>query len=170
MITRTPIIIADDGLIAEQVGIWTVEKHNYLKRYLDISRAARKKFLGSGKAGATFIDLFCATGRAQIRETGEWIDGSALAAWKIAEQGGAPFSEIFIADIDDARRSACAERLRRAGAPVREIQGAAVEAANKVQSLVNPYGLHFVFLDPYNLAELDFSIIRALSKLKRIDC
>src|SRR5271165_6274433 len=94
MKTTTLIINGDDGLIAEEVGIWAVEKHNYLKRYLNISSAARKKFLGVGKAGATFIDLFCATGRARIRETGEWIDGSALAAWKIAQQGGAPFSDI----------------------------------------------------------------------------
>jgi three-Cys-motif partner protein len=34
---------------------------------------------------------------------------------------------------------------------------------------VNPYGLHFAFLDPYSLGELDFSIIQTLSQLKRID-
>jgi len=169
MKTTTLIINGDDGLIAEEVGIWAVEKHNYLKRYLNISSAARKKFLGVGKAGATFIDLFCATGRARIRETGEWIDGSALAAWKIAQQGGAPFSDIFIADIDDERRSACADRLRQAGAPVKELTGSAVQAASKLLPLLNRYSLHFAFLDPYNLADLDFSIIRSLSQLKRID-
>jgi three-Cys-motif partner protein len=30
-------------------------------------------------------------------------------------------------------------------------------------------GLHFAFLDPYNLGELDFSIIQTLLRLKRID-
>src|SRR5947207_15108641 len=93
------LIAGDDGLPAEEVGAWATEKHNYLKRYLDISRATRKKFLGEKKAGATFIDLFAGTGRARIRETGQWIDGSAVSAWKIGQEGGAPFSEILVGDI-----------------------------------------------------------------------
>src|SRR3954451_23545295 len=98
-----------------------VEKHSYLARYLDISRGARQKFLGARKAGATLIDLFCATGRARIRETGQWIDGSAIAAWKTGQTGNAGFSQILVSDIDDTRRSACVERLRRLGADVTEL-------------------------------------------------
>jgi three-Cys-motif partner protein len=169
MPSQAPLIEGDDGLPAEEVGAWAVEKHNYLARYLDISRGARQKFLGPRKAGATIVDLFCATGRARIRETGEWIDGSAMAAWKIGQKGSAPFSEILVADIDEERREACVTRLRRAGAPVRELAGSAVEAAQTAVTTVNPYGLHFAFLDPYNLADLDFCIIQALSQLKRID-
>jgi hypothetical protein len=62
------LIAGDDGLPAEEVGAWATEKHNYLKRYLDISKAARKRFLGTAKAGATLIHLFGGTGRARIRE------------------------------------------------------------------------------------------------------
>jgi three-Cys-motif partner protein len=103
------LIEGDDGLLAEEVGAWTLEKHNYLQRYLAISGGARKKFLGERKAGATFIDLFCGTGRARVRETGQWIDGSALAAWRISREGNAGFSEIFVSDIDERRRHACVE-------------------------------------------------------------
>src|SRR3954462_8163808 len=85
--------------------IWVINKHKSLRRYVDISRGARKKFLGEGNAGATYIDLFCGTGRARIRETGAWIDGSAVSAWKIAQGGRAPFSEILVADIDQTRRT-----------------------------------------------------------------
>ena len=169
MKSASSLIAGDDGLLAEEVGAWAIEKHNYLKRYLDISRAARKKFLGAGKAGATFIDLFGGTGRARIRETGQWIDGSAVSAWKIGQEGGSPFSEILVADIDQERRRACVQRLRRAGAPVRELSGSAIEAAKETMTTVNRYGLHFAFLDPYSLGELDFSIIQTLSQLKRID-
>ena len=154
---------------AEEVGGWAVEKHDYLARYLDISRGARQKFLGKGKAGATFIDLFCGTGRARIRETGQWIDGSPMAAWRIGQKGKAPFSEMLVADIDEERRRACIERLKRAGAPFRELTGSATEAARQVVTTVNRFGLHFAFLDPYNLYDLDFSIIQTLSELKRID-
>ena len=99
------LIEGDDGLPAEEVGVWVLEKHTSLKRYLDISRAARQKFLGEGNAGATYVDLFCGTGRARIRETGAWIDGSAVSAWKIARGGRAPFSEILVADVDRPDRS-----------------------------------------------------------------
>jgi three-Cys-motif partner protein len=169
MASAAPLIQGDDGLPAEEDGAWAIEKHNYLGRYLDISRGARQKFLGPRKAGATFIDLFCGTGRARIRETGQWIDGSAIAAWKIAEAGNARFSQILVSDIEGKRRKACVERLRRLGACVRELGGPAIEAAEEVISVVHPHGLHFAFLDPYNLAELDFSIIKTLSQLKRID-
>lgn len=140
-----------------------------MRRYLDISRGARRQWLGGGKAGATFIDLFCGPGRGRVRETGEWIDGSAVAAWKISKQGGAPFSEIYLADLDEERRAACAERLKRLGAPVREIPGAAIEAAQTIAGILNPYGLHFAFIDPFNLGALDFKIFKTLSPLKRID-
>lgn len=44
-------IDGDDGLPADEVGVWVKEKHTYLKRYLDISRATRKKYIGDRKAG-----------------------------------------------------------------------------------------------------------------------
>jgi three-Cys-motif partner protein len=106
---------------------------------------------------------------ARIRETGAWIDGSAVSAWKIGQEGRTPFSEILVADIDQIRRTVCVERLRRAGAPVRELNGSAIEAAKETITSVDQYGLHFAFLDPYNLGELDFSIIQTLLQLKRID-
>ena len=163
------LIDESDGLPASEVGEWTKEKHEFLRRYLDMSRTTRKKFLDGRSRSATFIDLFCGPGRSRIRETGEWIDGSAITAWKMSQSGGAPFSEIYIADIDDANRTATEERLKRLGAPVRPIAGSAVQAVTEVTESVNPYGLHFAFVDPFSLGALDFRIIRSLSLLKRID-
>lgn len=165
------LIDGDDGLPAEEVGVWAKEKHDYLCRYIDISRSARAKYLGPGpgKAGATYIDLFCGPGRCKVRDTGEWIDGGVVAAWKKSQEGGAPFTQVFIGDLDTQRREAAATRLRQLGAPVVEIDGAAVSAVQQVISRLNAHGLHFAFLDPFNLEALDFKIIDALSKLKRID-
>ena len=67
------LIDGDDGLPAEEVGVWAKEKHDYLCRYIDISRSTRAKYLGPGKAGATYIDLFCGPGRCKVRDSGEWI-------------------------------------------------------------------------------------------------
>jgi three-Cys-motif partner protein len=163
------VVIADDGLPATRVGEWAKQKHLYLRRYLDISRGARAKFLGKGKAGATFVDLFSGYGRSQIRETDEWIEGSSVAAWSIGAAGGAPFSEMFVADVDPACCEAAATRLERVGAPVRELVGAAVSAARSFVDYVNPAGLHVAFLDPFDLGSLDFEIIKILSRLQRID-
>ncbi|OQA32207.1 MAG: hypothetical protein BWY57_02144 [Betaproteobacteria bacterium ADurb.Bin341] len=163
------LLEGDDGLPAEEVGIWAKEKHDYLCRYIDISRSARAKYLGTGKAGATYIDLFCGPGRCKVRDTGEWIDGGAVSAWKKSQEGGAPFTHVFIGDLDVQRREAAVTRLRQLGAPVVGIDGTAVQSVHKIVKHLNPYGLHFAFLDPFDLATLNFDIIVTLSQLTRID-
>ncbi len=163
------LIDGDDGLPAEEVGVWAKEKHDYLCRYINISRSTRAKYLGRNKAGATYIDLFCGPGRCKVRDSGEWIDGGVVAAWKTSHEGNAPFSQVFIGDLDTERRHAAARRLRNLGAPVVEVDGTAVDAVKPVIAQLNAYGLHFAFLDPFDLAALNFDIIVALSTLRRID-
>lgn len=165
----------DDGLIADDVGYWAEEKHRYLTRYISISRAARKKFLSgfqragvSFPGGASFVDLFCGTGRSLVRETGRWIDGSTVAAWKQSVSDGSPFSHVFIADRDEAAVNACEARLKAAGARVTAFVGDATQAVEQLGATPTPHGLNLVFLDPYNL-DLDFSIIERLAKIKRVD-
>ena len=36
-------------------------------------------------------------------------------------------------------------------------------------SAINPYGLHLAFLDPFNLAQLPFSIIERMLRVQRMD-
>jgi len=163
------LIVGDDGLPADVVGAWAKEKHRYLCQYIDITRGARSKFIGPRTAGATFIDLFSSTGRSYVRSTREFIDGSCVAAWKASQNARSPFSTVYIADLEDGRRNIAAERLRRAGAPVVEVQGSAMQAAAWLAKNLNPYALHFAFVDPYNLGAFDFGIIRSLAALDRID-
>lgn len=153
-----------------EVGSWVPdEKHERLKRYIDISRAARKKFLGRGKAGATYIDLLAGPGKARIRETGKIIDGSPVVAFKIANEKGAPFSEIHIADEDGHAVQECSRCLAVLGATAQQYVGPAHQTVEQVVAKLNPHALHFAFLDPYNLDDLPFQVIERLAKLKRID-
>lgn len=163
------LIDGDDGLPAEEVGAWAVEKHNLLRRYIDISRAVRRRWVGPTNAGATYIDLFCGSGRARVRKTGEWIDGSCVAAWKKSVEGGAPFSTVFIADSDNEKLQHATERLRRLKAPVVPIHGRAVDTVKQIAAQLHPNGLHFAFIDPFNLGAFDFEVMRRLSQLRRID-
>lgn len=38
-----------------------------------------------------------------------------------------------------------------------------------ISALLRPHGLHFAFIDPFNLGAFDFEVMRTLSLLKRID-
>jgi three-Cys-motif partner protein len=161
-------VLDNDGLPIDEVGPWATEKHQRLRRYVDISRAARRKWI-QGSNGATYVDLYCGTGRAVIRDTGERIDGSPLVAFKCARDGGVPFSKIHIADASEESCRAAQQRIGRAGGTSFAEVGPAAETAKRIVKQLNPYGLHFVFLDPYNLQDLPFSVIEAFSKLKYID-
>jgi len=163
------LVHGDDGLPAEEVGSWAKEKHELLCKYVDTSRSVRSKFIGLRKGGATYIDIFAGTGRAKVRRTGEYIDGSCVAAWKMSVNGGSPFSKIYIADADKDRLSYATERLKALGAPVESFVGPAHSTVKTITSRLNPYGLHFAFIDPFNLGAFEFSVIEKLSKLKRID-
>jgi three-Cys-motif partner protein len=163
------LIAGDDGRLAEEVGQWAKEKHELLCRYVDISRSARAKYLGAGKGGAAFIDLFCGPGRCKVKTTGEWIDGGAVAAWKKSVEGRQPFTRVIVGDSDPKRLEAMVDRLERLGAPVVSACGAAAETAFFALQRTPPHGLNFAYLDPYNLEALNFQIFETLSRIKRID-
>ncbi|MER9772950.1 three-Cys-motif partner protein TcmP, partial [Mesorhizobium sp. M0220] len=101
------LIEGDDGSPVEVVGAWAKTKHEYLCRYVDISRGVRSKWLDQGKAGATLIDPFCGPGRCRIRGTSEFIDGGVVAAWKKSADSKTPFSAVYIGDIETERVEAC---------------------------------------------------------------
>ncbi len=164
----TKPIFDEDGLPLDEVGSWVKDKHDRLRKYVDISRATRRKFV-EGSGGATYIDLYCGTGRAIIRDTGEKIDGSPLVAFKGAREGHVPFSEIHIADASEESCRTAEKRLGAAGGAARTYVGEADSTAVQIVSRLNPHGLHFVFLDPYSLQALPFSVIETFSRLKRVD-
>ena len=47
--------------------------------------------------------------------------------------------------------------------------GTADSTVIRIARKLNPHGLHFTFLDPYNLEALSFPVIEALAKFKHID-
>ena len=158
----------DDNLPLDEVGEWASEKHDRLRKYIDASRAARRKFV-EGTGGATYIDLYCGSGRAIVRETGMLIDGSPLVAFRSARDGGVPFSEVHLADVSEPSVEAARQRIAKAGGVAKPHVGRAEATVTSIVRELNPYGLHFALLDPYNLQDLPFSVIRTLSRMQRID-
>lgn len=156
----------DAELPIDEVGEWVREKHGLLAYYVKISARARSKYLD--RSEATYIDPYCAAGRARIRETDEQVDGSPLVAWKASVTSSAPFSRVLISDALDAKVNACRTRLLQENAKVWDEHGRAELIVPKIVDAVNPHGLHFALLDPYNL-DLPFSVIECLARLQRID-
>jgi three-Cys-motif partner protein len=152
-----------DGLPVMEVGAWSEDKHLALSRYINAARLARAKW-----PYASFIDLFSGPGRVLNRDSKIISDGGALSAWRISEKGAAPFNEIYIGDAEADSVEACATRLRSAGANVRARVGKATETVDWVLDAL-PRGLHFAFLDPFNIEHLDFEIIRKLAARSNID-
>lgn len=165
---KQPIILDPaDGLIIDEVGTWASKKHARVNSYIEIASATRAKYVPppSWRGGASCIELFSGAGRSLIRGTKEIIDGSPLAAYKAA-QASVPFTEMHLNDFDAAKSAAVDARLHALGGSPTCYSDPANVAVDKIVAVVNPSGLHFAFLDPYNLEGLSFDIIRKLSKLK----
>jgi three-Cys-motif partner protein len=159
-----------DGLIVDEVGPWAPEKHLRLSRYIDLARGARAKFAPPrGSGGASYIELFSGPGRSLIEGTSEYIDGSPLVAYKAARTSGARFSEIHLNDFDAEKALAVDARIKALGGAAIVQKRPAEEAIDSILDAVNPAGLHFAFLDPYNLEYLSFEMIRKLARLRHMD-
>jgi three-Cys-motif partner protein len=159
----------EDGLPRELVGPWASDKHDRLARYVDISRGVRARWIGKGKAGASFIDLFSGPARVRVKDTGEVMDGSPLVAWRESVRTNTTFTQIHIADADSRLVRAADARLRKQNAPVHSETGFAEATVDRIIPKLNKSGLHFAFLDPYNLSALPFDVIRKLAGLQRMD-
>lgn len=154
-----------DGLRREIIGSWAPEKHLRLLKYVDITRAVRKKFGGN----ASYIDLYCGPGRARIRETGEIVEGSAVIAAREAGRRH-PFREIIIGDLNPTNVAACESRLSRHGFDnVRAYVGSAQNVASQVLPTLNRTGFNIAFLDPYSIEALPFQVIETLAQAQRMD-
>jgi three-Cys-motif partner protein len=158
-----PVFDPTDGLPVMSIGSWSEEKHTALSRYIDSARKARVKW-----PYASFIDLFSGPGRVVNRDSKRITDGGVLSAWRMSQQGGVPFNELFIGDVDEESVLACEKRLVAAGASVRTYVGSASSTVEEVLAAL-PKGLHFAFLDPFSIEHLDFQIIRKLAARPNID-
>ena len=160
----------DDGLIVGEVGSWATEKHDRLRRYIQASRGARARFLPpKGAGGASYIELYSGAGRSLIAGTKQIIDGSAVVAFKAGRASGHPFSEMHLSDLEAQNSTALAQRIKALGGAATSYVGDANVVVDQVMDAINPHGLHLAFLDPFNLAQLPFSIIEKMLQVQRMD-
>lgn len=158
--------LVDDGLPVTTVGAWTTEKHERLRKYVTITAAVRRKFANTE---TTYIELFSGPGRSIIEGTGETVNGSPVLAAQTAIEARSCFSDIHLSDVEASYLEALRHRIPEGAGRLHLVTGIAEETVNAIAQNLNPYGLHFAFLDPYKLDPLPFSIIERLAKLNRMD-
>jgi three-Cys-motif partner protein len=167
---KSIILDPNDRLIVDEVGPWVSEKHDRLKKYIDAYRSVRALYLPpKGTGGAGYIELFSGPGRSQIKGTDTFVDGSPIVAYKAAQRSRTHFSEIHLNDIDSQKASALKQRITALGGAVCIYSKPAEVAVDEIVDALNPWGLHFAFLDPYKLEVLPFSIIRKLATVRKMD-
>ncbi len=163
---RSPVDPAD-GLAVAEVGEWSVElKHRLLREYVEATWGARAKYPHHG-----YVDLFSGPGRVRIKTTGEVMDGSPLVAWRTSAESKAPYTSMTIADVDRPSVEACEMRLKSAGCSPRTLVGKAQKTARDACEGLDKFGLHLVFLDPFNLEALPFNVFEAFFErdLRHVD-
>jgi three-Cys-motif partner protein len=158
-----------DGLVVSEVGPWTAEKHDRLRKFIDASRGARARFIPpKGSGGASYIELYSGPGRSLIKDTTTIIDGSPLVAYKAAQDSGSIFSEMHLADIVPDHTAAVQRRIQGLGGQAMVYPAEAERAVDDILHALNPSGLHFAFIDPFDL-ELPFEIIAKLARVRHMD-
>lgn len=153
-----------DGLAVQCVGSWAREKHEYLRRYIEATRAARALYLPpQGRGGAGFVDLFAGPGLARVKDDAAVIDGSPLIALDHQE---APFTKLVLCDTDEENVNAL---KHRADARTEVLAGDCNELIDEVVRHIPPYGLNFALIDPFGAKTLRWQTVEKLGRVSRMD-
>lgn len=157
----------DDRLPVQGVGEWTPEKHDFLRRYIDATYAARRHFLPAGeKAGAAYIDLFAGPGRVRVVGRRESHDGSPLIALAHAK---AAFSRVVLCDLDPENIATLQARTAAHAQRTTIVEGDCNDHIAEVLAQVPPRGLNFAFVDPFAPSVLRWTTFARLASFERMD-
>ena len=162
-----PALTVDTGKNGGGVGGWVhSQKHKLLATYIDAARAVAN----SGKfSNWVYLDPFSGPGRMNTKGETATRPGGAMVAWRQSQISKAPFSKVFIGDLDASKLSACEARLRAVGCPVTAFAGPATQTAIEMVKAVPPRSLCLVYIDPYNLALLSYDLIKTFAALPKVD-
>lgn len=145
-------------------GEWATEKLQLLRHYVDASHRARRKW-----PQRAFVDLYCGPGRIAVREAGTQADGGALVACRQALATESGFTHVVVGDIKPEHLTACSRRLDALEIKHAALLGAAESTVDEALDRLPTRGLVLAYLDPFNLDQLPFSILRKLAALPNID-
>lgn len=161
-----------EGLVVERgrkgtgVGDWVpYMKHLFLAKWIEGTRAMRGRW-----PQRAYVDLFCGPGRIQVEDEPFTRHGGAVIAWLHSRRHAKnTFTQCIVAELQEDRVRACEARMRALGAPVTALCGPADETVHRAFDLVDKRALTLVYLDPYNLGFLSWSLIETMARLPKVD-
>jgi three-Cys-motif partner protein len=160
-----------DGLSVQCIAGHSLEKHDYLRRYIQASAGPRSYFLRPrpkvpAPGGAAFIDLFAGPGMVRERRTADILSGSPLLA---LEHTGAPFTKVLLCDADREVYSILSERVQRFSQRATVFHGDSNALIDEAISQIPPYGLNVTLIDPFAIRALKFETIAKLAAFRYMD-
>ncbi len=157
-----------DGYPAQGVGAWSTEKHDWLRRFIDATWAAREMYVpvGARKAGAAYIDLFAGPGRIRVANDPDAHDGSPLISLAHAK---APFSRVVLCDTEQENCEALHWRTRANADRTTIINGDCNDEIGQIAACVPRAGLNLAFIDPFGPKALRWSTLAILGEFQRMD-
>jgi three-Cys-motif partner protein len=156
-------VIAADGYIAREGGLWTRDKLTYVRNFGQAFMSAMAPKGTARKWGSlVFIDLLCGPGIDVI--DGVEHQGSPLTALSIRPA----FDRLFLGDIDEQNVNALRHRIAPEDASRVDLRAADCHSrAREVISQVDGRTLAFAFVDPEGF-EVDFELFATLAT-RRVD-
>jgi three-Cys-motif partner protein len=153
----------DDGLPTHEIGSWGEEKYRHVQLYASLfMKSMRTKW-----DALVYLDLFAGSGRSQIRGTGRIVSASPLLVLGMPEA----FDKYIFCEREQNFAEALEKRCRQ-DFPNRTVKIITGNANGLVDTIIgemprpgrNQKVLGFCFLDPFQMQNLHFSTIEALSQ------
>ena len=153
----------DDGLPTPEIGAWGEEKYRHVQLYASLFiKSMRTKW-----DALVYLDLFAGSGRSRIRGTRRIVSASPLLILGMPEA----FDKYIFCEGDKNFAEALETRCRR-DFPNRNVKIITGNANASVDNIIaemprpgrNQKVLGFCFIDPFQMQNLHFSTIEALSQ------
>ncbi len=156
--------LADDGLFLPTIKLHSLDKYRVHNHNVQIfSTAMRDKW-----PQRAYIGLYSGAGRARIEETGEIVETTASAVFRLPD----PFTHYVFVDQDSQCTSALSKRIKALPgnyAPV-ILTGDVNALLPRIRAALPPFSrkrglLSYCFVDPF-AADLRFATFRELGQLR----
>ena len=160
-------VVDDDGLYTPSIKQHSVRKIRLHNHYVALfSRATKNNW-----AQRAYLGLYAGAGRAQVEESGDIIETSAISALQVRD----PFTKYIFVDSKSECISALEARInaitndRDVEFIKRDVSEAVPEIIRVMPSYSRARGLlSFCFADPFS-AKLDFEVFRRLGGMYKMD-
>lgn len=160
-------LVPDDGLIAPEVGPWTVEKHAMVSLYSTLFASGMKEKWSR----RIYVELYAGAGYARIRGASKLVLGSPLRALKVKD----PFDRYVFCEEKKDKLEALKIRAKQTspGADIAYVGGNCNERTLEIlkeipQGSTGDTALSLCFADPFDIG-LEFETIRSLANARYID-